>query len=336
MSWLAPWRPPVAEVSALHRGARPLALAAAGVNAIQGDLRDPSGFPERYDALIHAGAVIPARNIAGNDFAAVNIAATEALLAQAAGRRPAGDFLFLDVGLWSSDRPVVAVDTPPCEVDDYGRSKQAGEAALADWTGAEAGRAGLSLYLPGIVGVGSHHNFLSDVATRIFDGAPVTARNSTGLFNNIVHVNDLAAFMGDWLVSGAARRVAVPIAARTPIPVKEVLEILFAAADRPFDVASGDSGPGGFTIDPTPAMTLGFSAPTAAASVTEFGADLARARRLGGRKARPPQIAPAPRSPTAGNECHDQSPRSGGWRRRSAAEKPPIPGPVWFHDPIRP
>ena len=66
-----------------HRGARPHALAAAGVTAIHGDLRDPSGFPERYDALIHAGAVIPARNIAGNDFAAVNIAATEALLAQA-------------------------------------------------------------------------------------------------------------------------------------------------------------------------------------------------------------------------------------------------------------
>ena len=91
-------------VSALHRGPVPTSLVAAGVTAIQGDLRDPTRFPERYDALIHAGAVIPARNIAGNDFAAVNIAATEALLAQTGGRRPAGDFLFLDVGLWSGDR----------------------------------------------------------------------------------------------------------------------------------------------------------------------------------------------------------------------------------------
>ncbi|MEC7121841.1 MAG: hypothetical protein VXX13_02495, partial [Pseudomonadota bacterium] len=120
------------------------------------------------------------------------------------------------------------------------------------------------------------------VATRIFDGDPVTARNSTGLFNNIVHVDDLAAFMGDWLASGAAGHAAVPIAARTPIPIKEVLEILFAAAGRPFDVAFDDSGAGGFTIDPAPAMALGFSAPTAATSVTRFGADLARARGLGG------------------------------------------------------
>ena len=74
----------------------------------------------------------------------------------------------------------------------------------------------------------------------------------------------------------------MPIAARTPIPIKEVLEILFAAAGRPFDVAFDDSGAGGFTIDPAPAMALGFSAPTAATSVTRFGADLARARGLGG------------------------------------------------------
>ena len=270
-------------VSALHRGARPHALAAAGVTAIQGDLRDPSGFPERYDALIHAGAVIPARNIAGNDFAAVNIAATEALLAQAGAAGARRVIFCSSMSVYGRvTAPVVAVDTPPCEVDDYGRSKQAGEAALAAWTAAKAGRAGLSLRLPGIVGVGSHHNFLSDVATRIFDGAPVTARNSTGLFNNIVHVDDLAAFMGDWLASGAAGHVAVPIAARTPIPIKEVLEILFAAAGRPFDVAFDDSGADGFTIDPAPAIALGFSAPTAATSVTRFGADLARARGLGG------------------------------------------------------
>ncbi|MEC8028076.1 MAG: NAD(P)-dependent oxidoreductase, partial [Pseudomonadota bacterium] len=247
-------------VSALHRGPVPTSLVAAGVTAIQGDLRDPTRFPERYDALIHAGAVIPARNMAGNDFAAVNIAATEALLAQASTAGAKRVIFCSSMSVYGRvTEPVVAVDTPPCEVDDYGCSKQAGEAAMADWTCAEAGRAGLSLRLPGIVGVGSHHNFLSDVATRIFDGAPVTARNSTGLFNNIVHVDDLAAFMGDWLVSGAAGHVAVPIASRTPIPIKDVLENLFAAADRPFDVAYEDSGAGGFTIDPSPAKALGYS-----------------------------------------------------------------------------
>ena len=270
-------------VSALHRGPAPAALAAAGVNVIQGDLRDPKAFPERYDALIHAGAVIPARNIAGNDFAAVNISATKALLSQAGAAGAERVIFCSSMSVYGQvTAPVVTVDTPPREVDDYGRSKQAGEAALAAWTAAAAGRAGLSLRLPGIVGVGSHHNFLSDVAARIFDGAPVAARNSTGFFNNIVHVDDLAGFMGDWLTGEPAGHVALPIAARTPIPIKEVLEILFAAADRPFNVAFDDSGAGGFTIDPTPAMALGFSAPTAAASVTKFGADLARARGLGG------------------------------------------------------
>ena len=280
--WPAPWRSPVTG-SAPCTAAAPAALAAAGARAIEGDLRDPDEISERYDALIHAGAVIPARNIADNDFAAVNIAATEALLAQAGAAGARRVIFCSSMSVYGRvTAPVVAVDTPPREVDDYGRSKQAGEAALTTWVAGAAGRAGLSLRLPGIVGLGSHHNFLSDVATRIFNGAPVAARNSTGLFNNIVHVDDLARFMGDWLTVGTVGHVALPIAARAPIPMKDVLEILFAAAGRPFDVAFDDSGAGGFTIDSAPAMALGFAAPTTAASVPIFGADLGRARGLGG------------------------------------------------------
>ncbi|MGB1006253.1 MAG: NAD-dependent epimerase/dehydratase family protein, partial [Thalassobaculaceae bacterium] len=126
-------------VSALHRGPAPTGLAAAGVTAIQGDLREPTRFPERYDALIHAGAVIPARNTADNDFAAVNIAATEALLAQAGAAGATRVIFCSSMSVYGRvTAPVVAVDTPPREVDDYGRSKQAGEAALTTWVAGAA------------------------------------------------------------------------------------------------------------------------------------------------------------------------------------------------------
>ncbi len=87
---------------------------------------------------------------------------------------------------------VVDPDTPVREPNAYGRSKLACERLLADLSRAHSDLRALSIRLPGVVGPGSHDNFLSDTMTRLAAGQNVVARTPDALFNNVVHIDDLA------------------------------------------------------------------------------------------------------------------------------------------------
>lgn len=264
------------QVYALHRGQAPDEMGAMdGITPISGDLRDPECFPGAYDVLVHAGAVIPARQTPENDFETVNVVATRALFdhARQAGARQIVFCSSMSVfGKVSS--AVVTMDTPSHDPDAYGRSKQAGEQALQNLVAHTPNISGLALRLPGVVGPGSHHNFLSDVAAKIFSGAPIHARNSTGLFNNILHVDDLVQFIYAWVTSAKSGYCATTIAAHTPLTIKAVLAELFRVAGRPFDVEFDDSVGGSFTIDPASAMGLGFQPRSTQHAIEAFAADV--------------------------------------------------------------
>ena len=59
----------------------------------------------------------------------------------------------------------------------------------------------VSIRLPGVVGPGSHDNFLSDTMTRLVAGETAVVRNPDALFNNVVHVDDFACFADTLLAS---------------------------------------------------------------------------------------------------------------------------------------
>lgn len=269
------------EVFALHRGDTPDKLSGRDrLTPISGDLRDPSCFPDAFDLLVHCGAVIPATTGGDNTYETANAKASEDLFAHAV---KAGASAILFCSSMSAFGKIEALevrpDTPTIDADDYGLSKLAGEAALQALCDADPEMSALSIRLPGIVGKGSHNNFLSNVTPKIFAGEPVSGRNPSGLFNNIVHVSDLAAFFVDWAERALSGEVGVKshrittIASREPLTIRQVLELLYEAAERPFDVTFDEDGKAAFTIDPVPAMALGFRALTTTESVKKLGQD---------------------------------------------------------------
>ena len=170
---------------------------------------------------------------------------------------------------------VVTMDTPAQDPDEYGRSKQAGERALRQLIAVTPTIAGLSLRLPGVIGPGSHHNFLSDVGTKIFAGAAVKARNSSSLFNNVVYVDDLTRFISQWTNADVGGYRAATIAAHSPLTISTILAELCRAAGRPFDISFNDSANGSFIIDLKAAEDLGFQPASTLDSIRAFAADLA-------------------------------------------------------------
>ena len=265
------------KVFALYRGPTPPALATIpNITAISGDLRDPSCFPVNYDVLVHAAAVIPARVTTENELATVNAAATEALFAHAKDAGASRIVFCSSMSVYGKITvPVVTMDTPAQDPDEYGRSKQAGERALRQLIAVTPTIAGLSLRLPGVIGPGSHHNFLSDVGTKIFAGAAVKARNSSSLFNNVVYVDDLTRFISQWTNADVGCYRAATIAAHSPLTISTILAELCRAAGRPFDISFNDSANGSFIIDLRAAEDLGFQPASTLDSIRAFAADLA-------------------------------------------------------------
>jgi nucleoside-diphosphate-sugar epimerase len=194
--------------------------------AIEGRL--PAGF---FDAVVHCAAAIPSAVPDDLELTRVNIEGTRRLFQHA-----------IDVGvdtiIFCSSMAVygrIAVDvvdpdTPINDPSAYGRSKLAGERLLAGLCQTRPSLRALSIRLPGVVGVGSHHNFLSDTITHLFAGRRVDVRNPDALFNNAIHIDDLADFVAIVLATLPRGNRVTTIAAAEPVSIRHVVEILHDAA----------------------------------------------------------------------------------------------------------
>jgi hypothetical protein len=135
------------------------------------------------------------------------------------------------------------------------------------------GGAGASIRLPGVVGAGGRNNFLCDTLQRIMGDQPVPARNPDAMFNNVVHVVDLAAFvisLADRMLRG---HTVLTVAARDPLPIREALRHLYRGAGRSEQISWKSGGGSPFTIAFERACALGYRPATVADSIDRFVAD---------------------------------------------------------------
>ena len=118
--------------------------------------------------------------------------------------------------------PIVTDETPIFEPDAYGASKYLAERMLA----AQAERLPtIAIRLPGVLGSGAHRAWLPELVRRLRNGEEVTVYNPDGAFNNAVHVEDLASFVGLVLRAGWEGFHAFPIAAAGQIRVRELTSL---------------------------------------------------------------------------------------------------------------
>lgn len=226
----------------------------------------------KIDAVIHCAAALPSTVPDPDQLYRTNVNGMERLIA---ATLEAGAGTFINCSSMSIygriEVPLVEVDTPRVDPDAYGRSKFDSEMLLCE-AADKHGIAALSIRLPGIVGRGSHDNFLSAVMAKILAGEPVQARNPDALFNNIVHVSDLAHFMTAQFGSLQPGHRATTIAADPAIAIRKVMSLMFAEAGRPEDISYSKGGVP-FLINPEAARSLGFQVPTTEASVLRFARD---------------------------------------------------------------
>jgi nucleoside-diphosphate-sugar epimerase len=145
---------------------------------------------------------------------------------------------------------------------------------LAELSHAHFGLRALSIRLPGVVGPGSHHNFLSDAMGRLAAGERISVRNPEAPFNNVVHIDDLAHFIDTLFKTLPPGNRVTTVAAIDPLPVRDVVGMLQEAAGRAGEVRYRREGHS-FLISSEHARSLGYRPPTVRDAVERFAASYA-------------------------------------------------------------
>lgn len=238
------------------------------------DIAERGSLPAHFDALLHIAAEIPARCPEPDVLYRRNLEPSQNVFEQAVA---AGAKTIVFTSSMSVYGAVSAAEvteaTPPQNPDPYGRAKRDSEDLLENLVRGGRLASGLSIRLPGTVGKGSHHNFLSDALGRVLAGEPVRANNPDAMFNNIVYVGDLADFLAGWIRAPKPGYAVTNLAAPDPIAVREVFSLLFSTAGRPDRLEFNEGGKKPFLINLDRAAALGYRPRSVRASIEAFVRD---------------------------------------------------------------
>lgn len=245
------------------------------MTAWSADLAEFVALPEGIEAVVHAAATSTPTGRADAVPAEVlirdNALATARLVAaaEAAGVTRFVYLSSLSIHGTVAERSLDA-DTPSRAPDAYGVSKLMGEALLS-----ASGMASAAIRLPAVIGPGADRNWPVQVIGRIRSGETVRVYNADGPFNNVVHVDDLAAWIETLLAPGAMKPglAAMPVASAAPVPVRTAVAILAAGLGRDVHLEEVVAPRPSFTIDTSAAERLGFRPSAAADALDRFARD---------------------------------------------------------------
>lgn len=236
------------------------------------DLAGDDPPPGGLDAIIHTAATSPPTGAADMVSAAALIR-DNALATARLATAEAGIFVYLSSlsvhGTISA--PVVTLDSPVVNPDAYGMSKLLGERAVA-----ERGGTSLAIRLPAVIGEGASRNWPVQVLARLTRGETVRIFNGDAAFNNVVHVQDVAAFVSRVLSTPPAASLAIPLGSRDPVTVREAVSCLATAARVSPVIQEVPPLKPSFTIDIGPAEVLGFAPRSTMAALMDYAHEATR------------------------------------------------------------
>lgn len=234
-----------------YRSKRPSLLAEQGVELVQASWEDPAKIaplPPAIDVLVHLVASSPSPTTTNEDLVRGGplAAATAFAYARRAGARKI--ILASSISIYGRiEVPRVDELTPINEPAPYGAGKLLAERILADM---QADLAAVALRLPGVVGPLSHRNWMSRIADELANHRPIRIFNPDALFNNVVHINDLAEFVADLAERDEWKGThAFPLGASAPLTIEDVATRLRGALDSLSRIEMVSSIARPFTID---------------------------------------------------------------------------------------
>ena len=233
---------------------------------------EPPRVDGQIDLLVHAAAAAAADHEPGggdpDSYLRDNVIAAQNLASWAAGGQVKAILMLSSLSVYG----VIASDTvaPDSPIDGpglYGASKLFAERILAAHSGSVPL---LSARLPGVIGPSPPRNWLSGVLAKLRTGTEVTIFNPKAPFNNAVHVDDLATWVGH--LAGAPWRGChvVTLGSAAPLTVEAAVEQLRVALASTAPVVIRPATRPSFQISIAAAEKFEFKPMTMAAALDRF------------------------------------------------------------------
>lgn len=195
-----------------------------------------SGLDFEYDSLIHCGADTTATTNNENDFINSNVIGSKKIFESAIKN---GAKTIVNLSSMSIYGDIKTNYLKECNEsinpDNYGVSKLEAETILAQLMKKNKSINAVSIRLPGVVGRGSHNNFLSRLLFDIIFEKEIIIKNPnpSDLFNNLIHVKDLSEYINFFVNADINEYRPVNIAASCPIPLSMVIQEIFNHIGKP-------------------------------------------------------------------------------------------------------
>lgn len=180
------------------------------------------------DVIIHCASKMPSRGHMGLGMYKENIQMMSSILNYAKIKKTKYIINMSSMSVYGLiNRNFVFEKQKFIKPDLYGKSKYENEKLLKKFS-EKNNSIGVSLRLPGVVGLKSHSNFISNVVNKIKKNEDIIVYNKFGNFNNILLASDVASFIELTLKKKFIKKkyFNFNIASKYPLKLKTVLEIL--------------------------------------------------------------------------------------------------------------
>jgi UDP-glucose 4-epimerase len=161
----------------------------------------------------------------------------------------------------------------PKNLSTYGKSKLICEKLLSNFSQINKDFKFLSIRLPGVVGYGSHGNFISDLTNKIISGKKIQVSNKLSYFNNIIFVNDLAKFVMEIIKTKNLKCMSINIASDKKIRIVDVIKFIYFRLNIRENVQWIKKKNQSFCIDFSNALKCGYKPISVKKSLTNFTND---------------------------------------------------------------
>lgn len=254
------------QVTGVYRQSPPLLPSESDLTLVQRDLADLSTLNLTPDFIVHTAATTQADTAWA--FLDSNVITTRHVVNFAAQCRVRGLFYLSTISIHGQISSAhIDRDTPRHNPDLYGQSKYLGERVIADFA---ATVPSLSIRLPGIIGPGASGVLITRLAELARQGKPLIISNPEALFNGVVHVADLAAFImaaGSGFPKGAS---CLPLGSSPPLSLYDLAMLIAQYGGARSSLTIAQTGTLPALIDLRPAMALGYQPRSVAEVVTAY------------------------------------------------------------------
>lgn len=245
------------KVTGIYRNKKPKFLKNKNLNLICFNLSKKKILLKNnfFDIVVHCAAETPVTSKNNKNLYNNNIKSMENLLNNLIFEK----FFFLStMSVYGKiNKKKINENTKPIDICMYGKSKLDSEKLLNKYSDSKKIKS-ISIRLPGVVGNGSHGNFVSETLKNMKLNKKIYLKNPSTLFNNIVHVKKLYDFISKEINFRNQKYHCVNLASKNTIKLKNVVNYLKSSLGYNQEISWIEDKRKGFVIDLSRAKKIGY------------------------------------------------------------------------------